>query len=200
MKILLTTAALVAALAGASAGSAQQPARTGPPTLALADLPAKASLIVTTPAFSNGGDIPFENTQYKANTFPGLSWTKGPAETKAYAVIMQDNDLQYRGAFILHWTLFNLPGTMTTLPVAMTTLPPGAAYGPNYKGASIAYTGPKTPAGHKDHYHFEVFALDAMLPADAAGSGFDGLEAAMKGHVLASGEVVGIGQAPPAGS
>ena len=59
------------------------------------------------------------------------------------------------------------------------------------------YTGPRTPAGKRDHYHFEIFALDTVLPADAAAGGFGALVDAMKGHVLASGEVVGIGQAPP---
>ncbi len=196
MKPNLIAGALVAAMTFAGAASAEQPKGTGPAMLALQALPAKASLTVTTPAFANGGDIPFANTQYQTNTFPGLSWSKGPDGTKSYVVIMQDNDLVYLGSFVLHWTMFNVPGSMTTLPVGMTTAPTGASYGPNYKGPSVAYTGPRTPAGHKDHYHFEIFALDTVLPADAAATGFNAMVDAMKGHVLASGEVVGIGQAP----
>ena len=38
-----------------------------------------AHLTVTTPAFADGGDMPFENTQYRGNNFPGLAWTAGPA-------------------------------------------------------------------------------------------------------------------------
>jgi len=189
-------AAAAALFALAGVVSAQQPVGTGPAALALQTLPAKASLTVSTPAFANGGDIPFENTQYKSNTFPGLTWSKGPDGTKSYVVIMQDNDLVYRGSFVLHWTLFNVPGAVTTLPPGMTTAPTGAVYGPNYKGPSVAYTGPRTPPGHRDHYHFEIFALDTVLPADAAAGGFNALTDAMKGHVLASGEVVGMGQAP----
>jgi para-nitrobenzyl esterase len=193
-------AAATALIFLAGAASAQQPAGTGPAMLALQVLPAKSSLTVSTPAFANGGDIPFENTQYRTNTFPGLTWTKGPAGTKSYVVIMQDNDLVFSGSFVLHWTMFNIPGTITTLPAGMTTPPTGSVYGPNYKGHSVAYTGPRTPAGKKDHYHFEIFALDTVLPADATAGGFNTLVDAMKGHVLASGEVVGIGQAPPAGT
>jgi len=57
-----------------------------------------ATLRVTTPAFKAGGDIPFENTQYRGNVFPGLSWTAGPAGTKSYVVIMQDGDAMRNGA------------------------------------------------------------------------------------------------------
>src|SRR5689334_17673784 len=41
--------------------------------LALTAAPAKggAKLTVTSPAFQNMGDIPFENTQYRDNKFPG---------------------------------------------------------------------------------------------------------------------------------
>ena len=58
------------------------------------------------PAFGDGGDIPFENTQYRGNNFPGLAWTAGPAETKSYVIIMQDTDVMLRGAPILHWTMW----------------------------------------------------------------------------------------------
>ena len=52
-----------------------------------------AKLTVTTPGWKNGEDIPFKYTQYQGNTFPGLEWTKGPASTRSYAIIMQDTRL-----------------------------------------------------------------------------------------------------------
>jgi len=48
-----------------------------------------ATLAVTSPAFKDNADIPYENTQYRGNIFPGLSWTPGPAGTKSYAVFVQ---------------------------------------------------------------------------------------------------------------
>ena len=58
--------------------------------------------------------------------------------------------------------------------------------------------GPRTPAGPKHRYHFQVFALDTSLSADATAT-YAALIAAIKDHVLASGEVIGLGQvAPPA--
>jgi len=188
---LLSLAAASAAVAQVSRATPGQPeART-----ALDLMPAKARLTVTTPAFKDGGDIPFENTQYRTNTFPGLIWTKGPAATKSYVLIMQDNDLLVRGAPVLHWTMFNIPPSVTKLDVGMTTSPAGSGYGPNYKGAAQAYTGPRTPPGPKDHYHFEIFALDTTVPDP--GADYTALTKAMEGHVLASGEVVGLGEKDP---
>jgi para-nitrobenzyl esterase len=139
-------------------------------------------------------DIPFENTQYQGNKFPGLEWTAGPAGTRSYTIIMQDTDAMVRGGPILHWTIFNIAGTK--LDPGMTTAPTGATHGPNIRGANQPYMGPRTPAGPKHRYHLQVFALDTTLPADA-GATFESLTAAMKDHVLASGELIGLGQVDP---
>ena len=194
LAAVLCLATAPAALAQVSRSTPGQPeART-----VLELMPAKARLTVTTPAFKAGEQIPFENTQYRTNTFPGLKWTAGPKATKSYAIIMQDSSLLYRGAPILHWVMFNIPASVTSLPAGMApdAKPAGSGYGPNYMGASKPYTGPRTPPGPGDDYHFEVFALDTTAP-DTAASDFKALTAAMDGHILASGEVVGHGIADP---
>ena len=202
MKLFITAAAAATlSIAVAPASYAQEPppaAEAGASFLALVNLPATggAKLTVTSPAFKTGADIPFENTQYKGNTFPGLSWTKGPAATKSYTVIMQDGDAMRNGAPIFHWSLLNVPATVTKLDAAMAAPPAGAEYGPNMRGAAQAYMGPHTPAGPKHRYHLQLFALDIVLPHDAAAS-YETLTAAMKGHVLASGELIGLGQVGP---
>lgn len=188
-----------ATLLGALPAFAQAPPpanEVGLQSSALVTLPAKggATLTVTSPAFKNMGDIPFENTQYQGNKFPGLEWTAGPAGTKSYVVIMQDTDGMIRNAPILHWTMFNITGTK--LEAGMTAVPAGSNYGPNMRGPNQAYMGPRTPPGPKHRYHLQVFALDTMLPADA-GATYDSLTAAMKDHVLASGQIIGLGQADP---
>ncbi len=166
--------------------------------IALYEIAAKAgALKVTSPGFSDGAALPVADTQFGRNYFPGLTWNGAPDGTRSYVVLMQDSNELLEHGPMLHWTLFNIPGGQTSLPVGMTTAPAGATYGPSYLGAANPYVGPKTPAGHRDHYHFQIFALDTVLPNDAAATGFKGLSDAMKGHVLASGELVGIGQAPP---
>jgi para-nitrobenzyl esterase len=195
--ISIFTAAFIALIA-APALAQPAPAPTRPN--ALQEFPPKdgAHLTVTTPAFADGGDIPFENTQYRGNTFPGLAWTAGPAGTKSYAIIMQDTDGNRNGMPILHWTMYNVPVSVTKLDPGMMAAgnPPGSSYGPNARGDSQPYMGPRTPPGPKHHYHLQVFALDTVLTADPSMS-YDGLTGAMRDHILASGEVVGLAMADP---
>ena len=197
----MITRALILSTIAAAVLSAQAPPPKDPEVgiaqLALTNAPAKgnAKLTVTSPAFKNMSDIPFENTQYQGNTFPGLEWTAGPAGTKSYVVIMQDTDALRNGAPILHWTMAEIPATMTKLAAGMTEAPAGTMYGPNIRGAAQPYMGPRTPAGPKHRYHLQVFALDTSVGAESK-QGYDAMLAAMKGHVLASGEVIGLGSAP----
>jgi len=199
----IALASWLAAGAAVPLGAQGAPAATeaGAPQLALANLPATdhATLKVRSPAFAAGGDIPFENTQYKGNVFPGLSWSAGPGGTKSYVIIMQDGDAMRNGAPIFHWSMVDIPPSITTLEPKMNQPPAGAQYGPNMRGPDQPYLGPRTPPGPKHRYHFQVFALDITIPADAT-SNYESLTGAMKGHVLASGELIGLGQAMPGAS
>jgi Raf kinase inhibitor-like YbhB/YbcL family protein len=171
----------------------------GATLLVTATNPAKDKLTVTTPGWKEGQDIAFKYTQYQGNIFPGLEWTKGPATTKSYAIVMQDSGFVMRGSPILHWSIVNIPATTTKLPEGMKPeeKPAGSIYGPNYRGASQPYLGPRTPPGPKHRYHIQVLALDVMLPADFAPKNYDELIAPLKDHVVASGSVIGLGQVDP---
>ena len=201
MKTFIYAAAAAALLVGAPALAQSPPPAAneiGIGKLALSNIPAKggAKLAVTSPAFKDMADIPFENTQYRGNIFPGLAWSAGPKGTKSYVVIMQDTDGVRDGNPILHWTMANIPASASKLDAAMSAPPAGAAYGPNIRGPNMAYMGPRTPPGPKHRYHLQVFALDTTIPADALAT-YDAMTGAMNGHVLASGQVIGLGQADP---
>jgi Raf kinase inhibitor-like YbhB/YbcL family protein len=161
--------------------------------------PAKKTLTVTTAGWKNNEDIPFQYTQYQGNNFPGVEWTKGPAATKSYAIIMQDSGMVMRGSPILHWSIVNIPANVTKLPTGMKPeeKPSAAIYGPNYRGATQPYLGPRTPPGPKHRYHIQVLALDTTLPTDFAPKNYDELIVPLKDHVIASGEVIGLGQVDP---
>ena len=196
-SIVLAASALIAlTITPALAQPAAAPARPN----ALVEFPAQggAKLTVTTPAWKDGGDIPYENTQYRGNVFPGLSWSAGPGSTKSYVVIMQDTGAIVRGAPILHWTLYNIPASVKKLDAGMspTGNPSGSSYGPNIRANAQPYMGPRTPPGPKHPYHLQVFALDTTIPAKSDIT-YDELTGAMKGHILASGEVVGMGSVDP---
>jgi Raf kinase inhibitor-like YbhB/YbcL family protein len=80
------------------------------------------------------------------------------------------------------------------IPVAQKGLPEGGIQGVlegiNDFGES-GYDGCMPPQGHGvHHYHFKVYALDTELDA-RVGLRKDDLLAAMEGHVLDEGELVG---------
>jgi para-nitrobenzyl esterase len=200
MKSLYAAAAVIALVAIPAFAQAPAPAAGPNRPNALVEFPANGSakLTVTTPAFKDGGDIPFANTMYQGNHFPGLAWTAGPAGTKSYAVIMQDTTGFRNGLPILHWTLYNVSPSVMSLPADMApdAKPAGSSYGPGRNGDQPQpYTGPRTPPGPKHVYHLQVFALDTMLTQPV--TNYDTLVNQMKGHILADGEVIGMGMADP---
>ena len=70
-------------------------------------------------------------------------------------------------------------------------VPSGALQGKNTSG-KIGYGGPAPPRGHgKHHYQFKLYALDKQLNL-RDGLDKDELLAAMDGHILAQGELVGV--------
>jgi len=208
----LSLSALTVALAGQQpAGGPQGAGGQRPPGgpqgpslghtqgLAITTLPPRGTvrLTVTSPAFKNGGDIPYENTQYRGNVFPGLSWTKGPEGTRSYAVVIQDGNLENpTGTASTHFTLFDISATVTVLRAAMTSPPVGAIYGENIHGINQSYAGPHTHSLAKSGTQFQVFALDTVFDLPPATT-YGEMVTAMTGHVLASGVLTGMSGKDP---
>ena len=97
--------------------------------------------------------------------------------------------------------VWNIPGSVTSLREGLESLdrlqdPMGLRQGPNTAAGNVGYKGPRPPESDPaHHYHFEVFALDQML-ALRAGANREDLVKAMRGHVLAKGELIGLFQRP----
>lgn len=163
----------------------------GPIALERRETQSTGRLTVTSSAFAAGGTIPRKYTKYFDNVSPPLSWTGAPLATRAYVLIVDDPD----GAMkpVNHWVMWNIPAT--TIPEGLpaypqTPAPLMARQGGNTMGIP-GWNGPKPPVGDAPHgYHFQVFALDAPLVLDP-GANREALLAAMGGHVLAKGELVG---------
>jgi len=176
---------VIAALALAGGGSAALAASAGQVAVANPALKGKATLEISSPAFASGAPIPDVYSSYAAGTRPPLNWSKPPKGTKTLAVIVQDPDAPMATPFV-HWVMWNVPASDHGL--AEGRVPEGAIEGKMGAGR-MGYFGPHPPAGAPHHYHFEVFALDDA-PNLEPGSDEKALEAAMAGHVLASGELV----------
>lgn len=148
---------------------------------------------LTSTAFAQNQPIPEKYTGQADDISPRLEWTGAPLNTKSFALICEDPDAPM-GTFT-HWIIYNVRGTATFLPqnIAKTgTLPDGSKQGKNSFG-NIGYNGPAPPPGKPHHYHFRLYALDAVLGLAAGASKSDVLNA-MNGHILAQGELVGTYQ------
>ena len=173
------------------------PAPVVDPASALAReiLGAAGAQTVESPAFGQGQPIPDKFAADYENISPPLQWSPGPAGTKSYAIMMEDPDAAENPPFV-HWIMYNIPADITRLdkgvpPEPQVELPKGALQGKNDRGA-VGYFGPKPPPEDPPHhYHFQVFALDKVLELPFGASRAE-LLAAMEGHVLASGDLVGL--------
>jgi len=187
--ILITLFAVSANAQGENASS-----QAGPPVLAKTLVPARmgARLSVTSPAFTSGRALDEKYSQNGANMSPPLAWTKGPVGTQSYVVLAEDSGVN-RAEPIVHWIVYNIPSTMRYLPSEApgdTALPSGVLQGKNVSGSN-GYLGPKPPAGQTHPYHFQVFALNGRLDIDPASADRATVLAAMKGRVVALGDVIG---------
>lgn len=152
-------------------------------------------LIVSSEAFTARDPIPAAYTAEGGNVAPPIYWTPGPRGTRSYVVIAEDADVR-GGPHRLLWLVYDIPTEQTALGagarirLSRQRNGPEIARGKNSLG-TIGYAGPRpTPAEGTHNYHFQVFALDTVLRApDGASLPF--VVGAMRGHVLAAGEIVG---------
>jgi Raf kinase inhibitor-like YbhB/YbcL family protein len=141
-----------------------------------------ATLKVTSPAFTDNSTIPSKYSCEGSNFNPAVFIEYVPAKTKSLALILFDPDAPAGG--FTHWVMWNIdPAGM----IAENSAP--GAQGKNGKGDN-RYTGPCPPSG-THHYHFTAYALDTRLDLPAT-TGKEQLEMAMKGHILATGELIGL--------
>ncbi|MBC7772464.1 MAG: YbhB/YbcL family Raf kinase inhibitor-like protein, partial [Pyrinomonadaceae bacterium] len=155
----------------------------------------KGTLTVQSPAYSASQGIPVKYSAYDQNASPPLSWTQGPSGTKSFAILMDDPDADVPLLPVSHWVVWNVPAQRQSLQEGLASDhrlldPAGMCQGANYTG-KVGYSGPKPPKGDAPHhYHIQIFALDVELDLPLGANRAEVL-AAMKGHVLASGDLIG---------
>ena len=172
---------------------AQAQETNGPPVLAKELVKARAGgkLMVMSPAFASGGELEDKYTQNGSNMSPPLAWSKGPPGTRSYVLLTEDSSVN-RHDPVFHWVMYNIPTNVTTLPENVSptpTLDTGAMQGLNVRKAA-GFLGPKPPAGQTHAYHFQVFALNTTLKLDPGTTDRTAVVDAMKGHVLAEGDII----------
>jgi hypothetical protein len=144
-------------------------------------------LLVKSPAFENNKRIPVKYTYDGADVNPPLTIEGVPEETKTLVLIVDDPDAPM-GTFD-HWVVWNIPAA--TRRIEENTVP-GIEGMSSYR--KHAYGGPCPPYG-THRYFFKVYALDTQLDLKLNSTKRD-VEKAMKGHILAEGELVGLYSRP----
>ncbi len=147
-------------------------------------------LQVESSAFRAGEAIPTRYTCDGEDLSPALSWSEPPAGSQSLAVLCDDPDAPV-GIWV-HWVLFNIPPTTRSLPEGVPADPVVAEVGTQGSNSwhRLGYGGPCPPAGSTHRYYFKVYALDTRL-ALQAGADKQAVEKAMKGHILAEGQLMG---------
>src|SRR5262249_44287390 len=121
-----------------------------------------------------------------ADASPPLKWSGLPAGTKELALICDDPDAPTPKPWV-HWVLYRLAPT----PARLQGGGNGGGRGGGHDVRREGYGGAVAHPGHGvDHYHFKLYALDRPIDA-GPGLSKEQLLAAMKGRILAEGELVG---------
>ena len=150
------------------------------------------TIAITCSAFSNQGSIPQRYTADGADVSPPLAWQGVPEGAKELAIICDDPDAPTAEPWV-HWVIYGIPSSAKGLPQNVPrqeTLPDGTMQGMN-TWPRLGYNGPMPPPGHgTHHYHFKVYAVGQATGLKPRATKNDVL-AAIEGHVLAQGKLIG---------
>jgi len=160
-------------------------------------------LTLTSAAFADGGAIPARHAQAGRDVSPPLAWSGAPDSTRSFVLLMHDADAAIGDGTdeVLHWLVWNIPGTATSLPEGVPRVPQDASGVRQISASGPYYRGPAAPAsGPPHHYVFELYALDTMVNVPAAGMSppatRDAVLRAIAGHVRGKGVLVGLYRRP----
>jgi Raf kinase inhibitor-like YbhB/YbcL family protein len=155
---------------------------SGPTTL---QQNAPQDMTVTSPDFGTGVPMPHQYTCFGGGESPPVSWSGGPAGTRALALVMDDS-----GAPItpyVYWVVFNISPDTPDIQAGASIgkLPPGALQADNSKG-QVGYDAPCPQHSHQ--YRLTVYALNAPLPLKN-GASLAAAWSAIAAHALGRGRL-----------
>jgi Raf kinase inhibitor-like YbhB/YbcL family protein len=152
------------------------------------------SLILKSPAFSQGKPIPTRHSGDGEDLSPALEWSGVPAAAKELALIVDDPDAPTKDPWV-HWIIYKISAETNSLAEGIPALsrpdaPAGVLQGKN-SWNTLGFRGPAPPKGHGVHrYFFKLFALDAALGLPPGMDKADLLKA-MAGHIVGEAELMG---------
>lgn len=144
-------------------------------------------MILESPAFGDGGEIPRKYGYKNENVNPPLRIKDVPSAAKSLVLIMDDPDAMGAvGRLWVHWVVWNID--VQTSDIAESSLPSGASEGTTDFG-QIGYGGP-APPDKRHTYVFKMYALNSKL-ALKQGATKKQVEEAMQNHIIAQTSISG---------
>jgi Raf kinase inhibitor-like YbhB/YbcL family protein len=165
-----------------------------PPTATPTNVPEPTATLDPTvfelrsPAFGREESIPDLYTCKGDDISPPLEWGEPPAGTQSLVMLMND----ITAPNLVHWVFWNIPPDTRSLPESVPTrghLDDGSQQGTNHI-FQVGYFGP-CPMPGPNRYRFRLYALDTMLDLED-GAMMIPVKQAMKGHILAETELIGL--------
>ena len=167
-------------------------------------------MTLVTTAWPDGGMIPLRYTQAGPELSPAIQWSAAPDGTASFVLIFHDADSAVSTSTddILHWMLWNIPGTATGIAQGR---PDGFELEDGTRQMSVSgsrYRGPGAPAaGPIHHYVMELYALDTMIDIKVSPQGPQDVNPnvqairtsimqAMVGHIRGKAAYVGLFHRP----
>jgi Raf kinase inhibitor-like YbhB/YbcL family protein len=152
------------------------------------------TMVLTSDAFPEGGHLPDASTWKGEGISPPLAFSNIPHGAKSLALSVTDEELPMPSLplfNIVHWGMYNIPADIEELKEGVTGAELEAAgirSIRNWSGENRYY--PPRPLYGDHRYAFRIYALD-VEKLDPQIRNRNALLAAMKGHVLAYGELNG---------
>jgi len=196
--LLLVTFAAAAATAQTTPPAAPPSVQAAPPQPARRPPPAQV-MILTSPAWEDGGTIPAAYAQGSPEISPPLNWDRVPDETESFVLIMRDLDgLAATGTDShLYWMLWNIPKDVRSLAEHLPAHEEFADGTRQISSSGPWYRGPAAPPpGPTHHYAFELYALSTKIDVPPVGQTPSATEAAVRaamgGKIIGKGTLLGL--------
>ncbi|HEY6906241.1 MAG TPA: YbhB/YbcL family Raf kinase inhibitor-like protein [Ignavibacteriaceae bacterium] len=157
----------------------QTPTKTATPAASATE----SAMVVSSPAFSEGQQIPSEYTCDGTEKFPPLVFVGVPSDAVSLALVIDDPDAP--GGTWTHFVAWNINPKVTEINTQKDLA--GSVKGTNdFKKTD--YGGPCPPSG-THRYYFKLYALDNKL--DLTKGTKDDLFKAIEGHIITQSSLMG---------
>jgi len=149
------------------------------------------NLILTSPDFKEGGELPQEFTCDGKGVSPSLSWSNIPAAAQSLVLIMDTIPGPLRPGEVdigkhFYFTVFNIPTTVSSIASGATNV---GTVGQNFQGKKLGYTPPCSQGPGIKKYSFYLYALSSKLTISANNATEAALMEAMNGKVISTAEM-----------